>query len=190
MENTYAKSTGTAKLYLQKHGDRHSSNVNWNMDYDGELADIDLDVTVDGEKDRYNIVLDNDDLTEILHKQSVKKPLEERLYDDYIIDRKVYKIEPKKRRHVVTMKRHRPIKIVKLKKKKPTKKKSRKKKLAQKKKSKRSSSRKTSKAKSKSKSSRRTPRPKTKRIHLSKRSSHKSRGSRRSKRSKSSRSSR
>ena len=188
MENTYAKSTGTAKLYLQKHGDRHSSNVNWNMDYDGELADIDLDVTVDGEKDRYNIVLDNDDLTEILHKQSVKKPLEQRLYDDYLIDRKVYKLEPKKRRHVISVKRSRPIKIIKLKKKKPTKKKSRKNKSAQKKKSKRSSSRKTSK--SKSKSSRRTPRPKTKRIHLSKRSSRKSRSSRRSKRSKSSRSTR
>ena len=188
MENTYAKSTGTAKLYLQKHGDRHSSNVNWNMDYDGELADIDLDVTVDGEKDRYNIVLDNDDLTEILHKQSVKKPLEQRLYDDYLIDRKVYKLEPKKRRHVISVKRRRPIKIIKLKKKKPTKKKSRKNKSAQKKKSKRSSSRKTSK--SKSKSSRRTPRPKTKRIHLSKRSSRKSRSSRRSKRSKSSRSTR
>ena len=188
MENTYAKSTGTAKLYLQKHGDRHSSNVNWNMDYDGELADIDLDVTVDGEKDRYNIVLDNDDLTEILHKQSVKKPLEQRLYDDYLIDRKVYKLEPKKRRHVISVKRRRPIKIIKLKKKKPTKKKSRKNKSAQKKKSKRSSSRKTSK--SKRKSSRRTPRPKTKRIHLSKRSSRKSRSSRRSKRSKSSRSTR
>lgn len=185
MENTYAKSTGTAKLYLQKNGDRRSSNINWNVDYDGEVADIDLDVTLDGEKDRFNIVLDNDDLTEILHTQSVKKPLEKRLYDDFLIDRKVYKLEPKRRRHVVTMKRRRPIKIIKLKKKRSTKKK-----IAKNKKSKRTSSRKKYKSTSKSKSSRRTPRPKTKRIHLSKRSYRKSSSSRRSKRSKSSRSTR
>ena len=128
-------------------------------------ADIHLDIETDGEKGRVNLTLDNDDLAELLQTPSVKKPLEERLYSDYLVDRKVYKLTPKHKRKT------RPIRVIQLTKR-------RKKRSKKSKKSKKSKS-------SKSKSSRKTPRPKTKRIHLSKRSS-----SKKSKSSKSSMSSR
>ena len=184
MENTYIKSTGTANLYLQENGNNHSSNVGWNVDYDGDVADIKMDVDYDGEKDRINLVLDNHDLADLLQTPVVKKSLDERLYNDYLVDRKVYKLAPEKRRQVVTMKRRRPIQIFKLKRGK-----SRKSSKRSKKTSKRTStSRKSSKGKrsnkrSSSKSSRTTPRPKTKRIHLSRRGSKRTSRSSRSSRS-------
>lgn len=154
MDYNYLKSTGTATTFVDKNGDRHMNKTDWNIDYDGEIADLQLDMTTDGEKDKVNIVLDNNDLAKLFNVPSVKKPLEERLYDDFLVDQKIYKMNPKTRRHVLSVKRGKPLKVIKLKKRRRNKK-----------------TKKTKKSKKSSKSSRRTPRPKTKRIHLSKRSS-------------------
>ena len=161
MDYNYLKSTGSATTFVDQDGERHMNKTNWDVDYDGKLADIQLDMTTDGEKDNINVVLDNKDLAKIFNVPSVKKPLEERLYDDFLIDQKVYEMNPKNRRHVISVKRGRPLKVIKLKKRK----------------------RSTKKIKKSKKSSRRTPRPKTKRIHLSKRS-HKSKSKSKSKSSK------
>ena len=162
MDYNYLKSTGSATTFVDQAGERHRNKTDWNVDYDGKIADVQLDMTTDGERDKLNIVLDNKDLAKILNVPSVKKPLEERLYDDFLIDQKVYKMNPKTRRHVLSVKRGKPLKIIKLKKRKRHKK--------------------TKKTKKSKKSSRRTPRPKTKRIHLSKRSS-RSKSSRRTSKS-------
>tara|TARA_Y100000816_G_scaffold284576_1_gene262982 strand:- start:18485 stop:18982 length:498 start_codon:yes stop_codon:yes gene_type:complete len=151
MDYNYLKSTGSATTFVDQSGERHMNKTDWNVDYDGKIADVQLDMTTDGERDKLNIVLDNKDLAKILNVPSVKKPLEERLYDDFLVDQKVYKMNPKTRRHVISVKRGKPLKIIKLKKRRRHKK--------------------TKKSKKSKKSSRRTPRPKTKRIHLSKRSS-------------------
>ena len=164
MDYNYLKSTGTATTFVEQDGERHMNETEWNVDYDGKTADVQLDMNTDGERDKLNIVLDNKDLAKILNVPSVKKPLEERLYEDFLVDQKVYKMNPKTRRHVISVKRGKPLKIIKLKKRRRNKK-----------------TRKTKKSKKSSKSSRRTPRPKTKRIHLSKRSS--SRKTRKSRRS-------
>ena len=178
MDYNYLKSTGTATTFVDQAGERHMNKTDWNVDYDGEMADIQLDMTTDGDRDKINVVLDNKDLAKIFNMPTVKKPLEERLYDDFLIDQKVYKMNPKKRRHVISVKRGRPLKVIKLKKRRRS--------LKKNKKSKKSKSK-------SSKSSRRTPRPKTKRIHLSKRnskSSKRSSSSNRSRRSRTSKSSR
>lgn len=162
MDYNYLKSTGSATTFVDQAGERHMNKTDWNVDYDGKTADVQLDMTTDGERDKLNIVLDNKDLAKILNVPTVKKPLEERLYDDFLIDQKVYKMNPKTRRHVLSVKRGKPLKIIKLKKRRRHKK--------------------TKKTKKSKKSSRRTPRPKTKRIHLSKRSS-RSKSSRRTSKS-------
>lgn len=154
MDYNYLKSTGNATTFVEQDGERHMNQTDWNVDYDGKTADVQLDMTTDGERDKLNIVLDNKDLAKILNVPSVKKPLEERLYEDFLVDQKVYKMNPKTRRHVISVKKGKPLKIIKLKKRRRNKK-----------------TRKTKKSKKSKKSSRRTPRPKTKRIHLSKRSS-------------------
>ena len=154
MDYNYLKSTGNATTFVEQDGERHMNQTDWDVDYDGKTADVQLDMTTDGERDKLNIVLDNKDLAKILNVPSVKKPLEERLYEDFLVDQKVYKMNPKTRRHIISVKKGKPLKIIKLKKRRRNKK-----------------TRKTKKSKKSSKSSRRTPRPKTKRIHLSKRSS-------------------
>jgi hypothetical protein len=162
MDYNYLKSTGTATTFVVQNGERHMNQTDWNVDYDGNTADVQLNMNTDGEQDKLNIVLDNKDLAKILNVPTVKKPLEERLYDDFLVDQKVYKMNPKTRRHVISVKKRKPLKIIKLKKRRRHKK--------------------TKKSKKSKKSSRRTPRPKTKRIHLSKRSS-RSKSSRRTSKS-------
>ena len=41
---TYLKTTGTAKTYIQTNSTRDANKINWNLDYDGKTADIDVDV--------------------------------------------------------------------------------------------------------------------------------------------------
>ena len=95
MDYNYLKSTGTATTFVDQNGERHMNQTDWNVDYDGNTADVQLNMNTDGEQDKLNIVLDNKDLAKILNVPTVKKPLEERLYDDFLIDQKVYKMNPK-----------------------------------------------------------------------------------------------
>lgn len=92
--NTYIKTTGSANSYVQQGMHRSINNVNWDVDYDGRHADIDLDVGHNGESTHYKAVLSNEDLANMLNYPSVNMPLEERLYNDFLVDRRVYKLEP------------------------------------------------------------------------------------------------
>ena len=72
MDYNYLKSTGSATTFVDQDGERHMNKTNWDVDYDGKLADIQLDMTTDGEKDNINVVLDNKDLAKIFNVPSVK----------------------------------------------------------------------------------------------------------------------
>ncbi len=92
--NTYIKTTGSANSFIQQGMHRSINNVNWDVDYDGKHADIDLDVGHNGESTHYKAVLSNEDLANMLNYPSVNMPLEERLHNDFLVDRRVYKLEP------------------------------------------------------------------------------------------------
>lgn len=175
MESAYVKTTGTANLYSESpYGDRETRKFDWHIDYDGEVVKVNADLTENGKKEHINLTLDNEDISNLLQTPVVRKPLENRLYDDFLVQRKVYKLTPTKKRGKNKTKRNN-IKIIKFKKK-------------HRKPSKKTKSKKSTKTSSKS--SRRTPRPRTKRVHLSSKSKSKSsRRSRRSNKRKSSRSS-
>jgi|SaaInlStandDraft_1057018.scaffolds.fasta_scaffold92803_2 hypothetical protein len=91
---TYLKTTGTAKTYIQTNSTRDANEINWNLDYDGKTADIDVDVERNGKIKHYTTSLGNEDLANILQIPSVKSPLEERLRNDFLIDNRVYKLKP------------------------------------------------------------------------------------------------
>ena len=103
---TYIKTMGTAKAYIQRGMQRDAKEVNWDVDYNGDNADIDLDIGSNGETTHYKAVLSNEDLANLLNIPSVNEPLENRLQNDFLVDRRVYKLEP------VSYQRPRPIRVL------------------------------------------------------------------------------
>jgi len=97
---------GSAKAYIQRGMQRDAKEVNWDVDYNGDNADIDLDIGSNGETTHYKAVLSNEDLANLLNIPSVNEPLENRLQNDFLVDRRVYKLEP------VSYQRPRPIRVL------------------------------------------------------------------------------
>ena len=97
---------GSAKAYIQRGMQRDAKEVSWDVDYNGDNADIDLDIGTNGETTHYKAVLSNEDLANILNIPSVNEPLENRLQNDFLVDRRVYKLEP------VSYQRPMPIRVI------------------------------------------------------------------------------
>lgn len=97
---------GSAKAYIQRGMHRDAKEVNWDVDYNGDNADIDLDIGTNGETTHYKAVLSNEDLANLLNIPSVNEPLENRLQNDFLVDRRVYKLEP------VSYQRPMPIRVI------------------------------------------------------------------------------
>jgi len=77
------KSKGYIK---QNDNNHHVEGVKWNADYDGNEANIQLDVNHNGHIQRRKIQLPNEQLrtlAKLLSVPSVNKPLEKRILDDY-----------------------------------------------------------------------------------------------------------
>ena len=91
---TYIKTMGSAKAYVQRGMHRNANEVSWDVDYNGDNADIDLDIDYNGERTHYKAILSNEDLANLLNIPSVNEPLENRLQNDFLVDRRVYKLEP------------------------------------------------------------------------------------------------
>ena len=102
---TYIKTMGSAKAYIQRGMQRDAKEVSWDVDYNGDNADIDLDIGNNGEMTHYKAVLSNEDLANLLNIPSVNEPLENRLQNDFLVDRRVYKLEP------VSYQRPMPIRV-------------------------------------------------------------------------------
>ena len=85
---------GSAKAYIQHGMHRDAKEVSWDVDYNGDNADIDLDIGSNGETTHYKAVLSNEDLANLLNIPSVNEPLENRLQNDFLVERRVYKLEP------------------------------------------------------------------------------------------------
>ena len=108
---TYIKTMGSAKAYIQRGMQRDAKEVNWDVDYNGDNADIDLDIGSNGEMTHYKAVLSNEDLANILNIPSVNQPLENRLQNDFLVDRRVYKLEPVSYQRPMPIRRYNPIRI-------------------------------------------------------------------------------
>lgn len=103
---------GSAKAYIQRGMQRDAKEVNWDVDYNGDNADIDLDIGNNGEMTHYKAVLSNEDLANILNIPSVNEPLENRLQNDFLVDKRVYKLEPVLYQRPMPIRRYNPIRII------------------------------------------------------------------------------
>ena len=79
MLDTYVRNRGTTKTII--HNNRHNdvSEINWDADYDGDFANISLDLNQNGKTNHYDVKLDNEDLANILNIPSVNLPIHNRL---------------------------------------------------------------------------------------------------------------
>jgi len=116
MENTYIKTFGQGKVYVQ-HGDEEEIHAaKWDVDYDGNEWDIDLHVDHNGEKKHIHETLGTEDMYQMLQRPSTPGLLDKRIRQDFLVDQKIYKIIPRegRRRRSVAMidtRKRTPIKI-------------------------------------------------------------------------------
>jgi hypothetical protein len=83
MLNTYIKNRGTTKTIIHDNNHNHVNQLNWDADYDGDIANISIDSNTDGKRNHYAVSLDNEDLANILTMPSVDMSLDKRLKMDF-----------------------------------------------------------------------------------------------------------
>jgi len=97
MLDTYIKNRGISKTIIHNNNHNESSEVNWDADYDGDSANISLDMKDNGVYKHYDIKLTNEDLASMLNVPSVDTPLNKRLLNDFnrreCSEPDIYKIE-------------------------------------------------------------------------------------------------
>ena len=104
---TYLKSYGMSERYViekdknNKYKPKQSFNkMEWNGNYDGNKAHIDIHVNKNGDKEHMDIVLTNNDLMQILNVPEVNIPIHQRLQNDFLLNTKTKtKTKSYKRRH-------------------------------------------------------------------------------------------
>jgi hypothetical protein len=84
MLNTYIKNRGKTKTIIYDNNNNHINEINWDADYDGDVANLSLTTNNDGKHQQFDLTLNNDDLAEILNYPSVNTPIHKRLETDYI----------------------------------------------------------------------------------------------------------
>ena len=83
MLNTFIKNRGTTKTIIHDNNKNKVNVIEWDADYDGNEANVSLDLINNGKANHYSVKLDNKDLANILNISSVKKPIHKRLESDF-----------------------------------------------------------------------------------------------------------
>ena len=83
MLNTYIKNQGTTQTIIHDNNHNHFNQINWDADYDGNIANISFNSNTDGKRNKFNVSLDNEDLANILNIRSVNTPIDKRLKMDF-----------------------------------------------------------------------------------------------------------
>jgi hypothetical protein len=91
MPENYIKNKGVMKTLIHANHHNKINEVKWNAKYDGENANIKIDLNDGKHKKHYNVKLDNDNLAELLNIPSVNTPLEKRLLRDFNKTRKTHR---------------------------------------------------------------------------------------------------
>ena len=79
----YIKNSGFTKTLIEKNNKKSKNEIKWSGDYDGKMANINVAINDNNNKENLNMKLDNNDLMEILGIQPVTMSLEDRLTNDF-----------------------------------------------------------------------------------------------------------
>jgi hypothetical protein len=83
MLDTYIKNRGTTKTIVHNNNHNTINETNWDADYDGNVANVSLDLSKNGKNKHLDFKLTNDDLANMLSIPSVNKPIHKRLKMDF-----------------------------------------------------------------------------------------------------------
>ena len=84
--STYIQNYGITKTYIKDKNRKIKNEINWVGDYDGNKANINLDINDNGNREFVSMQLDKDQLINILGIQPVEMSLEKRLTNDFLKD--------------------------------------------------------------------------------------------------------
>jgi len=87
MLDTFIKNKGITKTIIHNNNKNYYNEVNWDADYDGEKANISLDIDENGKKGHVEMKMNNDELAELLNIPSENSMLDKRLYRDFLSKR-------------------------------------------------------------------------------------------------------
>jgi hypothetical protein len=83
MLNTYIKNRGITQTLINNNNQKQFNQINWDADYDGQNANISVTSDTDGNKNHFDVKLDNEDLANMLNIPSVSTPIDKRLQMDF-----------------------------------------------------------------------------------------------------------
>jgi len=75
---------GFTKTIVKDNNGKSKNEIQWVGDYDGNIANIDIDFDNNGNKDVIHMQLDNNDLRDLLGIQPINTPIEQRLVNDFL----------------------------------------------------------------------------------------------------------
>ena len=82
---SYVQNYGFTKtLFKDNNNNEFNNTVKWKGDYDGKLANIDVDINDNGNREFVNMKLNNDDIRNMFGIQPVEVSLEKRLAKDFL----------------------------------------------------------------------------------------------------------
>lgn len=97
---SYLQNIGFTKTLIQNNNRTKLNEIQWQGDYNGKVANINVDVNDNGNREFVSMKLNNEDLKELLGIQPVNIPLEKRLKNDFLSDVVMLKSASRKsRRH-------------------------------------------------------------------------------------------
>ena len=83
MLDTYIKNRGMTKTIVHKNNRNTVNKTNWDIDYDGDVGNVSLDLSKNGRNKHLDFKFTNNDLANLLTIPSVNQPIHKRLKMDF-----------------------------------------------------------------------------------------------------------
>ena len=82
--SSYIQNYGFTKTLIQDNEHNLQNEIKWQGDYDGKIANIDVDINDNGNRELISMQLNNNDIRQLFGIQPVQGPLEKRLVKDFL----------------------------------------------------------------------------------------------------------
>lgn len=82
--SSYLQNIGFTKTLVQDNNRTKINEIQWMGDYNGRVANINVDINQNGDREFVSMKLNNNDLKELLGIQPIDIPLEKRLKNDFL----------------------------------------------------------------------------------------------------------
>ena len=82
--SSYIQNYGFTKTLIQDNEHNLQNEIKWQGDYDGKIANIDVDINDNGNRELLSMQLNNNDIRQLFGIQPVEVPLEKRLMNDFL----------------------------------------------------------------------------------------------------------